>query len=230
MELSPVFLKKKKLLRATGWVKVTGHCSGCIGATCVAQRLEVNSMDSSDQGSCLLCYLVCGRPKTKSVSSNHIKLCKQQVLQHSASDKLKLSFLFSGQYGDYDPNFHEPGFLAHDELLPKRVSLFFCIKTSLWIYFLQHRSCCGINSLCLPWTWQNDWAVNCSAVFTLLGWGSTCLNLQKKPNSFLSLQVLRQYQLTAEMWEEKITAWYAEHRGIARYWNNFIILKCHTFQ
>uniref|UniRef100_A0A8V5GXX6 Uncharacterized protein n=1 Tax=Melopsittacus undulatus TaxID=13146 RepID=A0A8V5GXX6_MELUD len=28
--------------------------------------------------------------------------------------------------------------------------------------------------------------------------------------------VLRQYQLTAEMWEEKITAWYAEHRGIAR--------------
>ncbi|NXX69044.1 MERL protein, partial [Spizella passerina] len=32
----------------------------------------------------------------------------------------------------------------------------------------------------------------------------------------LVLQVLRQYQLTAEMWEEKITAWYAEHRGIAR--------------
>ncbi|XP_030328532.1 merlin-like isoform X2 [Strigops habroptila] len=29
-------------------------------------------------------------------------------------------------------------------------------------------------------------------------------------------KVLRQYQLTAEMWEEKITAWYAEHRGIAR--------------
>ena len=31
-----------------------------------------------------------------------------------------------------------------------------------------------------------------------------------------------QYQMTAEMWEEKITAWYAEHRGIARY--NIIIL------
>uniref|UniRef100_A0A8C9LB44 FERM domain-containing protein n=1 Tax=Pavo cristatus TaxID=9049 RepID=A0A8C9LB44_PAVCR len=69
---------------------------------------------------------------------------------HSASNKLKCLFSFPlGQYGDYDPNFHEPGFLAHDELLPKRVSL--------------------------------------------------------------------QYQLTAEMWEEKITAWYAEHRGIARY-------------
>ncbi|XP_071393429.1 merlin-like [Centroberyx affinis] len=25
-----------------------------------------------------------------------------------------------------------------------------------------------------------------------------------------------QYQMTADMWEEKITAWYAEHRGIAR--------------
>lgn len=31
-----------------------------------------------------------------------------------------------------------------------------------------------------------------------------------------SLQVLMQYQMTADMWEEKITAWYAEHRGIAR--------------
>lgn len=29
-------------------------------------------------------------------------------------------------------------------------------------------------------------------------------------------QVLMQYQMTADMWEEKITAWYAEHRGIAR--------------
>lgn len=27
------------------------------------------------------------------------------------------------QYGDYDPNFHKPGFLAQDELLPKRVSI-----------------------------------------------------------------------------------------------------------
>ncbi|KAL7389769.1 hypothetical protein ABVT39_009529 [Epinephelus coioides] len=29
-------------------------------------------------------------------------------------------------------------------------------------------------------------------------------------------KVLMQYQMTADMWEEKITAWYAEHRGIAR--------------
>lgn len=29
-------------------------------------------------------------------------------------------------------------------------------------------------------------------------------------------QVLMQYQMTPEMWEEKITAWYAEHRNIAR--------------
>ncbi|XP_076997130.1 merlin-like isoform X2 [Tamandua tetradactyla] len=32
----------------------------------------------------------------------------------------------------------------------------------------------------------------------------------------LPQRVLRQYQMTADMWEEKITAWYAEHRGIAR--------------
>lgn len=30
------------------------------------------------------------------------------------------------------------------------------------------------------------------------------------------MKVLMQYQMTADMWEEKITAWYAEHRGIAR--------------
>lgn len=31
------------------------------------------------------------------------------------------------QYGDYDPNFHKPGFLAQDELLPKRVSIHNCM-------------------------------------------------------------------------------------------------------
>nr|XP_034996159.1 merlin-like isoform X2 [Zootoca vivipara] len=30
-------------------------------------------------------------------------------------------------------------------------------------------------------------------------------------------KVLRQYQMTPDMWEERITAWYAGHRGIARY-------------
>uniref|UniRef100_A0A7M4EG84 NF2, moesin-ezrin-radixin like (MERLIN) tumor suppressor n=1 Tax=Crocodylus porosus TaxID=8502 RepID=A0A7M4EG84_CROPO len=54
----------------------------------------------------------------------------------------------SGEYGDYDPSVHKRGFLAQEELLPKRV-----------------------------------------------------INL---------------YQMTPEMWEERITAWYAEHRGRAR--------------
>ncbi|KAK1893064.1 Merlin, partial [Dissostichus eleginoides] len=53
-----------------------------------------------------------------------------------------------GKYGEYDPNVHKPGFLAEEELLPKRV-----------------------------------------------------INL---------------YQMTAEMWEERITACYAEHRGRTR--------------
>ena len=34
--------------------KVIGHLSGCIGAMCIAQRLEVTSMDSSMRGACLL--------------------------------------------------------------------------------------------------------------------------------------------------------------------------------
>ncbi|XP_043854245.1 merlin-like [Dromiciops gliroides] len=61
---------------------------------------------------------------------------------------LLASYAVQAKYGDYDPNFHKPGFLAQDELLPK--------------------------------------------------------------------SVLKQYQMTAHMWEQNITACYAEHRGIAR--------------
>ena len=34
--------------------------------------------------------------------------------------------------------------------------------------------------------------------------------------SHLVSQVINLYQMTPEMWEERITAWYAEHRGRAR--------------
>uniref|UniRef100_A0A8D3AJ09 FERM domain-containing protein n=1 Tax=Scophthalmus maximus TaxID=52904 RepID=A0A8D3AJ09_SCOMX len=61
---------------------------------------------------------------------------------------LLASYAVHAKYGDYDPNVHKPGFLAEEELLPKRV-----------------------------------------------------INL---------------YQMTAEMWEERITACYAEHRGRTR--------------
>ncbi|XP_042298356.1 merlin-like isoform X2 [Sceloporus undulatus] len=37
------------------------------------------------------------------------------------------------------------------------------------------------------------------------------------PEELLPKRVLRQYQMTPDMWEERITAWYACHRGIARY-------------
>ncbi|XP_044311993.1 merlin-like isoform X1 [Varanus komodoensis] len=62
---------------------------------------------------------------------------------------LLASYAVQAKYGDYDPNLHKPGFLAPEELLPKRV--------------------------------------------------------------------LRQYQMTPEMWEKKIAAWYAGHQGLARY-------------
>ncbi|KAM4797177.1 merlin-like isoform 2-T2 [Rhinophrynus dorsalis] len=35
-------------------------------------------------------------------------------------------------------------------------------------------------------------------------------------DELLPKRVLQQYQMTSEMWQEKITAWYAEHRGIDR--------------
>ncbi|XP_058850320.1 merlin isoform X2 [Acipenser ruthenus] len=61
---------------------------------------------------------------------------------------LLASYAVQAKYGDYDPSAHKPGFLAQEELLPKRV-----------------------------------------------------INL---------------YQMTPEMWEERIAAWYAEHRGRTR--------------
>uniref|UniRef100_A0A8D3D4Q2 FERM domain-containing protein n=1 Tax=Scophthalmus maximus TaxID=52904 RepID=A0A8D3D4Q2_SCOMX len=76
------------------------------------------------------------------------QILDEEIFCSPEASVLLASYAVQAKYGDYDPNFHKPGFLAQDELLPKRV--------------------------------------------------------------------LMQYQMTADMWEEKITAWYAEHRGIAR--------------
>ena len=32
----------------------------------------------------------------------------------------------------------------------------------------------------------------------------------------IGLQVIDQYQMTADMWEERITSWYAEHKEMRR--------------
>ncbi|XP_070299838.1 NF2, moesin-ezrin-radixin like (MERLIN) tumor suppressor b isoform X1 [Salvelinus sp. IW2-2015] len=76
------------------------------------------------------------------------QILDEEIFCSPEASVLLASYAVQAKYGDYEPNFHKPGFLAQDELLPKRV--------------------------------------------------------------------LMQYQMTADMWEEKITAWYAEHRGIAR--------------
>lgn len=61
---------------------------------------------------------------------------------------LLASYAVQAKYGDYDKEFHKPGFLANDLLLPQRV--------------------------------------------------------------------IDQYQMTADMWEERITSWYAEHKEMRR--------------
>uniref|UniRef100_A0A6I8SNA3 Neurofibromin 2 (merlin) n=1 Tax=Xenopus tropicalis TaxID=8364 RepID=A0A6I8SNA3_XENTR len=78
---------------------------------------------------------------------------KKQILEEKIycppeASVLLASYAVQAKYGDYDPSVHKRGFLAEEELLPKRV-----------------------------------------------------INL---------------YQMTPEMWEERITAWYAEHRGRTR--------------
>uniref|UniRef100_A0A3P8NV53 FERM domain-containing protein n=1 Tax=Astatotilapia calliptera TaxID=8154 RepID=A0A3P8NV53_ASTCA len=76
------------------------------------------------------------------------QILDEEIFCSPEASVLLASYAVQAKYGDFDTNFHKPGFLAQDELLPKTVSI--------------------------------------------------------------------QYQMTADMWEEKITAWYAEHRGLAR--------------
>uniref|UniRef100_A0A8C1VG86 Merlin n=1 Tax=Cyprinus carpio TaxID=7962 RepID=A0A8C1VG86_CYPCA len=76
------------------------------------------------------------------------QILDEEIFCSPEASVLLASYAVQAKYGDYDPNFHKPGFLAQDELLPKRV--------------------------------------------------------------------LMQYQMRPDMWEEKITAWYAEHRNITR--------------
>ncbi|KAK2845394.1 hypothetical protein Q7C36_010248 [Tachysurus vachellii] len=76
------------------------------------------------------------------------KILEEEVYCPPEASVLLASYAVQAKYGDYDPNVHKPGFLAQEELLPKRV-----------------------------------------------------INL---------------YQMTAEMWEDRITLCYAEHRGKTR--------------
>ncbi|XP_047237813.1 NF2, moesin-ezrin-radixin like (MERLIN) tumor suppressor a isoform X2 [Girardinichthys multiradiatus] len=73
------------------------------------------------------------------------KILEEEIHCPPEASVLLASYAVHAKYGEYDPEVHKPGFLAEEELLPKRV-----------------------------------------------------INL---------------YQMTAEMWEERITACYAEHRG-----------------
>uniref|UniRef100_A0A8C7UH78 NF2, moesin-ezrin-radixin like (MERLIN) tumor suppressor a n=1 Tax=Oncorhynchus mykiss TaxID=8022 RepID=A0A8C7UH78_ONCMY len=76
------------------------------------------------------------------------KILEEEIYCPPEASVLLASYAVQAKYGDYDPNVHRLGFLAQEELLPKRV-----------------------------------------------------INL---------------YQMTAEMWEERITSCYAEHRGRTR--------------
>ncbi|XP_061673691.1 NF2, moesin-ezrin-radixin like (MERLIN) tumor suppressor a isoform X2 [Syngnathoides biaculeatus] len=76
------------------------------------------------------------------------KILEEEIHCPPEASVLLASYAVHAKYADYNPNIHKPGFLAQEELLPKRV-----------------------------------------------------INL---------------YQMTAEMWEQRITACYAEHRGRTR--------------
>lgn len=104
------------------------------------------------------------------------------------------------QYGDYDPGVHTPGFLAREELLPKRVS---DPWPSCWNCFgtCTHVTTSSTHcSVCLPLIFIGTWFFFPPSPVFVRG----------------RVQVINLYQMTAEMWEERITACYVEHRGRTR--------------
>ena len=46
----------------------------------------------------------------------------------------------------------------------------------------------------------------------------------------LYVQVMDQYSMTQEMWEERITSYYAQHKGLPRYQNALLIFKSYFVQ
>uniref|UniRef100_A0A3Q1AQA7 FERM domain-containing protein n=1 Tax=Amphiprion ocellaris TaxID=80972 RepID=A0A3Q1AQA7_AMPOC len=52
------------------------------------------------------------------------QILDEEIFCSPEASVLLASYAVQAKYGDYDPNFHKPGFLAQDELLPKRVNKF----------------------------------------------------------------------------------------------------------
>lgn len=67
------------------------------------------------------------------------------------------------QYGDYDKEFHTPGFLAKDLLLPQRVSthcilsLVFCLNTRVALPIRQKQQIIHSGCLCLSRAWDTNY-------------------------------------------------------------------------
>lgn len=136
------------------------------------------------RGACLLCVtLYAGEPKqnlSQAIASNYASNEFFSIL-HLTNWSI---FSFLGTVWWLRPKFSWARLSSPWWTFTQKGKFLFCIKPNLWIYSLQHRYCCGINqsirnSLYLPWTWQNDRAVNCMAAFTLLGRGSTCICIFK---------------------------------------------------
>lgn len=99
------------------------------------------------------------------------------------------------QYGDYDPNFHKPGFLAQDELLPKRVSLNVFLSTLCnWLLFCcncqQHSDQVPVSTfLCVPRFWCSiRWRPICGRRKSQLGMRSTEASPGRTPGRSSHLQ------------------------------------------
>ncbi|XP_073717339.1 NF2, moesin-ezrin-radixin like (MERLIN) tumor suppressor a [Misgurnus anguillicaudatus] len=72
------------------------------------------------------------------------KILEEEIYCPPEASVLLASYAIQAKYGDYDPNVHKPGFLSHEELLPKRVINLYQMTTEMWedritICYAEHR-------------------------------------------------------------------------------------------
>lgn len=60
------------------------------------------------------------------------KILEEEIYCPPEASVLLASYAIQAKYGDYDPNVHKPGFLSHEELLPKRVINLYQMTTEMW--------------------------------------------------------------------------------------------------
>ncbi|KAK3524373.1 hypothetical protein QTP70_028021, partial [Hemibagrus guttatus] len=105
------------------YIRGTAHV-GHLGDKVREARLRwfghVQRRESEYIGRIMLDMELPGRRQRKAKEEVKKQILDEEIFCSPEASVLLASYAVQAKYGDYDPNFHKPGFLAQDELLPKR--------------------------------------------------------------------------------------------------------------